>query len=884
MNHRLREAREKLASLFSKKRLDLDLDAELASHLDLAAAENRRQGMTAEEARRQAMIEMGGLEQAKEVQRDARGLPAIESVLQDMRYALRTLRRDASFTIFAVLIIGLGIGASSTVFSVLDTLLARPLPFKDPGGLVWIANRTKVDGDLSGATVQVGRLLALRERNTSFSDIAGYFAFYGVGDSKLAGNGEPERLSVVPVSQNFFPLLGVQPQLGRQFRAEECNFNGARAVLLSHGLWERRFASDPGVVGKPIRLDDADVTVVGVLPASFDFAAVFAPGTHIDLFSPFALSKETDAWGNTLALIGRLKPGVGIGRAQAEADVLGARITAENPHQNGLDPKLTFLAQHVSGRLRPALLVLACSVGVVMLIVCANLSNLLLARTAARQREMAIRTALGAGRKRLVRQLLTESVLLTGCGAVLGLAFAIAGTRALAHLDAFSIPLLSSVHIDASALAFTLLAAVTTGLVLGMAPALQAAAIPLTASLGQRGTAESRGHTWIRSALVVSEIAFACVLLVGAGLLIRSFARVLDVDPGFRPQSAAAWRVDPRSQYKTQAQQNAYFDELLRRVRAIPGVQAAGLTDVLPLGHNRSWGSPAKGQTYKDGEFPSAFVRVVSDGYIRALGMTLKKGRDLSERDSVTGAAPVIMINETMARTLWPGQDPIGKFITGDCIAKGDRQVVGVVGDVRHVALEQGSGSEMYLPMRQCQDWQAVNLVVRSTLPPAVFAATVEASLRPLVPDLPKGAMQPLTHLVDRAVSPRRFIVLLLAGFAAFALVLASLGIYGVISYSVTRRTQEIGIRMALGASALGVQGRIVMQTVGLAITGLAIGAAASAGLARTLRSLLFGVTYGDPFTFLAATLVVLAVAVLAGYLPARKASRIDPMVALRVD
>ena len=806
----------------------------------------------------------------------------MESILQDLRYALRTLRRDAGFTCFAILIVGLGIGASSTVFSVLDTLLMRPLPFNDPPHLIWIANRTKTDGDLSGATVQVGRLLDLRERNTSFAAIAGFFAFYGVGDSKLGGNGEPERLSAVPVSQNFFPLLGVSPLLGRQFSADECKWNGPKAALLSYGLWQRRFGSDPAIPGKSIRLDDAEVTVAGVLPASFDFATVFAPGTHVDLFVPFPLTKETDRWGNTLAVIGRLKPGVGLARAQSEADILGARITAENPHQNGLDPKLTLLAQHVSGRLRPALYVLAGAVGVVMLIVCANLSNMLLARTAARQREMAIRTALGAGRRRLIRQLLTESTLLTGAGALLGLLIAVLATRALAHLDAFSIPLLSSVHVDGVALEFTLLAAMITGLVLGTAPALQAAAIPLTASLGQRGASESRGHNWIRGMLVVSEIAFACVLLVAAGLLIRSFVHVLDVEPGFRPENASSWRIDPSSQYKTQAQQNAYFDEVLRRVRALPQVQAAGITDVLPLGHNRSWGSAAKGQVYKDGDYPSSFVRIVSDGYLKAMGMVLKRGRDFSERDVVTGSKPVIMINEALANRLWPGQDPIGQYIVGDCGTQ--RQVVGVVGNVRHVALEQGSGSEMYLPIRQCQDWGSADLVVRSTLPPAVLASTIDAALRPMIPDLPKGGMRPLTELVDRAVSPRRFLVMLLGGFAGFALVLASLGIYAVISYSVARRTQEIGIRIALGASTAGVQGRIVLQTLGLAVIGLSFDAVVSSALAKGLSDLLFGVTSGDAVSFVATAGILLSVALLAGYLPARKASRIDPMIALRAD
>jgi predicted permease len=816
-------------------------------------------------------------EEAESVRR----LPIMESLRQDMRYTLRTLRRDVGFTVFAVLIIGLGIGASSTVFSVLNTVLVRPLPFKDPGSLVWIANRTAEENDLSGQTVQVGRLLDLRERNKSFSDIAGYFAFYGVGDSKLAGNGEPERLSGVPVSENFFPLLGVQPLLGRLFTAEECKWNGPKAVLLSYGLWKRRFGSDPAIVGKAIRLDDASVTVAGVLPASFDFGSVFAPGAQIDLYTPFAMSKETDRWGNTLALVGRLKPGMRIQSAQAEASVLGENISNEHPHQNGLNPKLTFLSQHVSGRLRPALIVLACSVGVVMLIVCANLSNLLLARTATRQKEMSIRTALGAGRWRLIRQLLTESIILTCCGALLGLALAMIATRAMSHLTAFNIPLLSSVKVDGTALGFTLLMAIATGVVVGLAPALQVSLIPLTASLGQRGSSESQRHRWMRDMLVVFEIAFACVLLVGAGLLMRSFMRVLDVNLGFRPESAATLRIDPSSRYSTQAQQNAYLNESLRRVREIPGVEAAGITDALPLGRNRTWGSPAKGQNYKEGDYPLSFVRVVSDGYIGAMGMVLRKGRDLTGHDT-TASKQVIMINETLANRLWPGENPIGKVIEGDC-AK-EREVVGVIGDVRHLALEKGSGSEMYIPMRQCQDTQSWDLVVRSRIPLETLSAMVDASLQPIAPDLPKGGMRPLTQLVDRAVSPRRFIVLLLSGFATFALVLASLGIYGVISYSVNRRTQEIGIRMALGASTGVVQRRIVMQTLGLAAFGMLLGVIASSGLARSLSGLLFGVTYGDPITFVGTAAVLIAVATLAGYVPARRAARIDPMIALRAD
>jgi predicted permease len=805
------------------------------------------------------------------------GHPSLDTLFQDVRYTFRTLRNNAGFTTFAILIVGLGIGASSTVFSVVNALLLRPLPFSDPGRLVWIANHDTTG--LSGQTTQVGHFLDLRERNKSFTDLAAYFAFYGVGDNKLTGLGEPERLSGVPVSQNFFPLLGVQPQLGRLFNDDECKFHGPKAVLLSHGLWERRFASDPGIVGRPLTLNDEPVAVIGVMPASFDFASVFAPGSHIDLYFPFPLSAETNRWGNTLAIIGRLKPGVAAASAQAEVTVLAGQITSAHPERNNFEGKLSLLADHVSGRIRPALFVLAAAVCVVMLIVCANLSNLLLARTATRQKEIAVRMALGAGQRRLIRQMLTESVVLSCCGAALGLVLAVVGTRALAHLQAISIPLLQNVRTDSTALGFIVVMAVLTGLVFGLVPALHIPATALHDALKEtsRGSTEGQRRNWIRSSLVVSEVAFACVLLVGAGLLIRSFLQVLDVNMGFRAERAAAIRVDPDRQYATQPQQNAYFDEVLRRVKDVPGIEAAGLSDALPLGRNRSWGAPAKGQVYAKGKFPVAFVRVVTDGYIKAMGIPLRAGRDISERDTPS-TEPVIMINETLARTLWPGEDALGKIMR----VNGDRRVIGVVGDVRHLALEQGAGMEMYLPIRQCRDWASLDLVVRTTLPPSQLASAVRAALKPIQPNLPGNDFRSLQQLVDKAVSPRRFVVLLLGGFALFALVLASLGIYGVISYSVSQRTQEIGIRMALGASAVDLQMRIIMQTLGLAAVGMVLGMGASWVLARALSGFLFGVTSTDPVTFAGMLIVLSTVAAIAGYLPARRASRIDPMVALR--
>jgi predicted permease len=845
---------------------------EMDFHIQSMTEELVASGMPEPEARAAARRKFGNMTRNSEEARSVWIVRWMSDLAQDLRQAFRGMRRDAGFTTFVILIAGLGIGASATVFSVVNALLLRPLPFLDPERLVWIAN---VEWSM-----QVSQYLDFRERNKSFSDLAGS-AGYGVGDIELTGTGEPERLTSAPVTQNFFTLLGVQPMIGRSFAVEECRGRSDTppAALLSYGFWQRRFASDRGVVGRKLTLDNKPVMVVGVLPASFDFASVFAPGTPVDVFIPWPLTDETNGHGNTMQAIGRLRPGATAASAQAEFAVLAKQLEIQHPERNPVKPRLTPLQRHVNGRVSPALIVLACAVGVVMLIVCANLSNLQLARLGTRQKEMAMRAALGAGRSRLLRQMLTESVALSCCGAALGLILAIAGTRAIAHLDAFNIPLLASVRLDGDALGFTLLAAVLTGALFGLLPALEVRSFAVGEMLkdGSRGSSAGQRHAWVRNGLVVSEVAFACTLLVAAGLLLRSFLRVLDVDPGFQPEGVATLRVDPSFQFSGLAQQNSYIDEVLRRTRSLPGMRAAGLTDVLPLEGDRSWQVSGMGQVYPKDRHPEAYIRVVSDGYFESVGIRLQAGRKFTERDRAS-SEPVAMVNETLARTLWPGQDAVGKVVTQD----GGRRVVGVVGDVRHEALEKAGDSEMYLPMRQTFDYPAMNLVVRTVLPPDRLAPAVRAALRPIDSNLPVREFTTLQELVDKAVSPRRFLVLLLAGFAGFALILASLGIYAVISYSVSQRVQEIGIRMALGASATHLQSRILLRTLGLAAAGLALGMAASRALTSALGSLLFGVTPGDPFTFIGIGALLIVVAALAGYFPARRASRIDPMVALR--
>jgi predicted permease len=878
----LRRTLQRGRAFLSKPRLDAELEAEIASHIDLATDENLRQGMTPVEARRKALIEFGGMNTAKNQQREARGIMKLDILLQDLRYTVRSLGRDPGFTVIAVLILALGIGANVAVFSVVNTLLLRPLPFPHPEQLVRIHQKDPKGGD-SSMTYSTDAMQSYQQRTSTLQQITGYFAFSTPDNVKLMGTGQAQPITGMTIAGNFFSTLGVNPTLGRDFTADETRKNGRPVALLAYPFWKRQFGGDPSIVGQTINLDGTQTTIIGVMPESFDFGAVFSPGAKVDIFSP-AIFSDMEDWGNTMALIGRLKPSVTLARAQAEADTQVPTILFNNRHPEygaGYDANLYGLKDYVSGKLRQALIVLWCAVGMILLIVCVNLSNLMLARAAARAKEFAMRTALGASRARIVCQLLIESLLLSFSGAVLGLGLAYIIVAWLAHQGSLVLPLITSLRIDGAALAWTLFIVVCASLLFGLAPGILLAGGNLQSALkdGGMGSGQGRGHQRLRSVLVVSEIALACVLLVGAGLLLRSFLHVLDVDLGFEPSHAAAISVSYDDSGGV-AKRGVILQQIIQRAEQIPGVETAGITDSLPMSTNRSWGITPKGWNFKtQGLLPGTFVYVVTPGYLHAIGMRLVAGRDFTWDDTNKDVGAVI-VNETVAKQLWPGQDPIGKIGT---VLNKDAQVIGVVADVHETSAETEPGWQMYVSQAAPQyPPVGANLVIRTKLPPASLASAIQAMLLQVNPAQPANEFKPIQMLVDHSSSPRRFFVMLVAAFAGLGLLLAALGIYGVISYSVTQRTQEIGVRMALGATLGQVQRDVIGKTLRLALAGIAIGTIASLFMSKAIAAMLFGTAPGDPLAFAGMVIALCAVSLVAGWIPARRASRINPMVALR--
>jgi len=805
--------------------------------------------------------------------------------VQDVRYTFRTLRRDPGFAAISILILALAIGANIAVFSVVNTLLLRPLPFTDSRQLVWIAPRPTACG-LSCATYSADAFEEFREQSRVYQGVTGYMAFTTPDNMRLTGRGEPEPATSFEVIGDFFQVLGVRPAMGRLFTQDESRGQHPIA-LLSNAYWRRQFISDPAIIGKAVELNGTPITIVGVLPDSFDFGAVFSPGAKVDLFTPLDLNLERD-WGNIVTLIGRLKPGVTVAQAFDDSNRVAPNIyfNVKYPQTLGRykgDLIPVSLKDYATGKLRRSLIALWCAVGAILLIAGVNLSNLLLARAVARAKEFAVRGALGASRGRIVRQLLMESLVLSSAGAALGLGLAIMLIMWLAHQGSVALPLLSSLRVDGQALGWTVLIAVFTATIFGLLPGLRIASGNLQEMLKDSGPGAGLGrkHERVRAALVIFEVALACVLLVSAGLLLRSFVKVLDVDLGFQPDRSASIKVDYDDSAPTeearQAKRGEIFQQIIARLSALPGVEAAGISDYLPLGPNREWDTPVpKGKIFSPGELPDPLVYVITPGFIRALGIHMH-GRDFTWADG-PHSERVVLINASAARVYWPGEDAVGKILMRD---KEEDRVVGVVGDVHEETVEGGTGSQIYYPAMQ-QGPSGAQLVIRTSLPPATLAASVLHALRELNPKQPSAEFRPIQTIVDRAVSPRRFFMLLVAAFAGLGLLLAALGIYGVISYSVTQQAQAIGIRMALGASVGHVQRQVLAGTLRLALAGMVLGTLVALAVARLISSLLFATSSWDLPTYLGMALALLLVAAISGFIPARRASGVNPMEVLR--
>jgi putative ABC transport system permease protein len=800
----------------------------------------------------------------------------MQTLLQDLRYGARMLVKQPSFTLIAVLTLALGIGANTAIFSVVNALLLRPLPYPESEQLTWVWMDNRPEGIREDIT-SWPNFEDWRARNQSFQAMA------GVRDRRfnLTGAGEPEELYGANVSPNFFELMRVSPARGRGFNADEEQEGRDQVVVIGHGLWQRRFGGDEKIVGQTLSLNGQPQTIIGVMPPGFQFP------NKTEVWKPLAPDGQMRAARSAfwLPVIGRLKPGVT--RAQAQTDMTGIaqRLEQQYPDSNtGFGVNVVLMHEQLVGRMRTALWVLLGAVGCVLLIACANAANLLLARAATRQKEIAIRAALGASRGRVARQLLTESVLLAAVGGGLGLWLARWGLDALVVFAPSDLPRAESISMDRRVLFFTLGLSLLTGLVFGLAPALQASKPGLGEVLKEGGRGGGGGGRHTRNVLVVAEIALALVLLVGAGLLLKSSWRLQQVNPGFNPERVLKVRLSlPPSKYPEGANVAAFYQQLLERLRALPGVQAAGMSSSVLLNkvHNSSGinieGRPAPA----DGPRPELPLDSVSPSYFQVLGMQLLQGRNFTEQDQRDGLS-VAIVNETMARRFWPDEDPIGKrFNFGD----GGRwwTVVGVVRDSRRQGLDAPIRIESFLPHAQ-RPVRAMEVVLRTTDDPLVMARTVRSAVWSLDGDLPVSEIQTVEEMMGARVAPRRFNLLLLGLFALVAVLLAAVGIYGVMSYSVTQRTHEIGIRLALGAQTRAVLSLVIGQGMRLALLGVGIGLTAAAGLTRLMAGLLFGVSATDPLTFGAIALLLVGIVLLACWIPARRATKVDPMIALRAE
>ncbi len=798
------------------------------------------------------------------------------TLFQDLRYGLRMLGKNPGFTAVAVLTLALGIGANTAIFSVVNAVLLRPLPFPDADRLVSI-RLEHPQRNLHNAYVSYPEVVDWREQSRSFESIAAY----APASVNLSTREEAESASLWKVNANLFPMLGVKMWLGRGFLPEEDRPGGGRVAILSYNLWQRRFGSDASLIGKEVVLDGDSHTVVGILPPGF-----YANDEPADLYTPIALSGTREGGeSRNYAVFARLKRGVPSQQAQTELCTIIRRQEQQYPvHIPGFAARVWGMHAYMVRNVRLSLIVLVAAVALVLLIACANVANLLLARASARQKEIAIRAALGAGRGRVLRQLLTESVLLALLGGIFGGLLAYWGVMALTALGAGQYPMLKQSHLDLTALALTMLLSLGTGLVFGIAPALAASRTNVRGTLQEGGGSStgSGGRNRLRGLLVVSEVAVALLLMIGASLMMRSFLRLQDVNPGFNPAAVLTASIDlPGTKYPRPEQQMAFYQQLEERLQALPGVTAVGVSSVLPLsGSNHGIpmlieGRPVRGPA----DAPILWIRIVNTGYFPAMQIPLRKGRLFAAQDA-QGEPQVVMVNETLARRYWPNQDPIGKRV-GNGAPNGWMPVVGVVGDIRHMSLAQEPEPEIYLPYAQ-NPQPNMKLAVRTASDPLRMAPAMRHAVMELDHDQAVSHVASMEQVMFDSVTSERFSTLLLGVFAAVALGLATIGIYGLISFSVTCRKHEIGLRMALGARRADVLRMVVGEGTMLAVWGVAIGLAAAFALTRVISSLLYGVKPTDPLVFVGVPLLLAVVAALASFVPACRAVKVDPMVALR--
>jgi putative ABC transport system permease protein len=805
------------------------------------------------------------------------------TLLQDIRYALRLMQRNWGFTLIAVLSLSLGIGANTALFSVINAVLLRPLPFAEPDRLVMIWEDATFIG-FPQDTPAPGNYADWKAQSQTFADMAAR----SNRSFNLTGDGEPEKLQAYEITANFFPLLGVKPALGRNFTAEEDQPGANRVAIISYSLWQSRYGGDASILNRNIMLNDESYTVVGVMPANFQFGGSFIKLWTPIGFTPKDLANHGDHY---LNVIGRLKPGVTLAQANADIKAVMKRIGEKYPDDAAqLGANVVSLHEQLAGKMRRSLWLLLGAVGIVLLIACANIAGLLLSRAAVRQREIAVRSALGASRWRIVRQLLTESVLLAGAGGVFGALLASWSFGFLKQLVPADMTNSTTLEIDLRVLGFSLLVSLLAGLLFGLVPALQVSKPDLNAMLKQGNARSGFGPRGLRNAFVVAEIALALVLLVGAGLLIQTLSKLHGQYSDLRAESLLTIRTAlPENKYREQPKRVAFYDQVLERVQALPGVTSAGYSTTVPL----EWAGGANGITIEGRQADAnsnwnANHRQVSAAYLQTMGIKLRSGRYFAEQDDAQ-SEPVTIINETMARQYWPNENPLEKrFKNGPADSQQPwRTIVGVVADVRQMGVDKPTKAEMYYPYRQIKShafYAPRDLVIRSTVEPTSLVASVRSAIHSVDPNQPLSNIRTMDEVLGEHTSLRRMGMLLLTMFAALALLLAMLGIYGVLSYFVTQHTQEIGVRLALGAGSKTIFSMILKRGLSLVGIGVAIGLAASFALTRLLRSQLFEVNATDPATYAAVAVLLLAISALACVLPARRAMKVDPMIALRCE